>query len=248
MQKVFISGSISIKELPTKVKNRLDNMINKLHILVGDADGIDSTVQNYFKHKNYFNVTVYSIYEKPRSIKSDKFTIKTIAVEGSTTKERERQAEKDKAMTDDSNYSLVIWDGNSLGSFNNIIRSIEQKKPAVVFYTKIDDFLPPNKLTSPEIEYIYYESNGYTGSEVIDKLGSEIPFNTTKELKKYLRDNKIIERKDDLDYPCKGFEDLFILEKYRGKITNLKFSIKFTEWITQQSIKNEMVDTQESLF
>lgn len=248
MQKVFISGSISIKELPSKVIARLNNMLNKLHILVGDADGIDSTVQNYFKHKNYFNVTVYSIYEKPRCLKSDRFTTKTIAVEGSITKERERQAEKDKIMTDDSNYSLVIWDGYSLGSFNNILRSIEQKKPVVVFNTKIDEFLPKNKLTYPEIEYIYYESNGYTGSEVIDKMGLEIPFKTTKELKKYLRDNKIIERKDSLDYPCKGFEDLFVIEKYQGKITNLKFSIKFTEWITQQPIKNEIINTQDSLF
>lgn len=64
MSKVFISGSISIKKLPACVEDSIKKIIDaKLEILVGDADGIDTMVQNYCKKLNYNAVTVYSIYK-----------------------------------------------------------------------------------------------------------------------------------------------------------------------------------------
>ena len=79
MKKVFISGSISIKTIPQKVYPRLDNMIkNNLEILVGDAPGIDSAVQNYFKSKEYFNLCVYSIYSSARYKADNRFNFKQI--------------------------------------------------------------------------------------------------------------------------------------------------------------------------
>ena len=36
-------------------------------------------------------------------------------------------------MTNDSEYSLVIWDGKSKGSYSNILRSLEQNKPVKVY-------------------------------------------------------------------------------------------------------------------
>jgi len=42
---VFISGSIAIKTLPQEVKNSIHKIVdNKMKILVGDANGIDSLV------------------------------------------------------------------------------------------------------------------------------------------------------------------------------------------------------------
>lgn len=247
MEKVFISGSIGVKQLPVQVITRLNNMIGKFHIFVGDADGIDAAVQNYFKQQNYFELTVYSIYDVPRVIKSEKFNKKQINVNNDSSSERVRQQEKDAAMTKDSHYSFVIWDGKSTGSFNNICRAMEQSKPVLVFYTRINDFLPKEKITLPEISYIYYELNGYTGKEIIEVLASDIPFKSTRELNKYLRDNKIIEKKDGEDVPCKGFENLFIVEMYRGKVAKLKFSMEFTEWIIEHS-KNLIAKSQDSFF
>jgi hypothetical protein len=59
---VFISGSISMKKLPQKVINSINKIIDQnFEILVGDASGIDTLVQEYCLSLNYFNVTVYSI-------------------------------------------------------------------------------------------------------------------------------------------------------------------------------------------
>jgi len=88
---VFISGSISIKTLPQEVKNSIRKIIdNQMQILVGDANGIDSLVQDYCLSLNYFNVTVYSISSQPRYKASDKFALKTITVPSKIKNGRER--------------------------------------------------------------------------------------------------------------------------------------------------------------
>lgn len=49
MKSVFVSGSISIKTLPSEVIKSFDKIISKtIHVYVGDADGIDILTQNYF--------------------------------------------------------------------------------------------------------------------------------------------------------------------------------------------------------
>ena len=48
MTKVFISGSMKIKKLDSNVMERLDNIINSNYeVIVGDANGVDSSIQNY---------------------------------------------------------------------------------------------------------------------------------------------------------------------------------------------------------
>ena len=65
--KVFISGSISIKKLPNKVINSLNKIKeNNFEVLVGDAKGIDSLIQDFYQ--DYENVTIYTAEETPRYI------------------------------------------------------------------------------------------------------------------------------------------------------------------------------------
>ena len=130
-KKVFISGSISIKRLPKEALKSIDKIISKkFEILVGDARGVDSLVQEYCDSRGYHNVTVYSIYDIPRNKISDKFRFEKVEVSESVRKKREpeRQREKDKAMTRDCDYCLVIWNGKSKGSYSNILRAKELKK------------------------------------------------------------------------------------------------------------------------
>ena len=130
-KKVFISGSISIKRLPKEALKSIDKIISKkFEILVGDARGIDFLVQEYCDSRGYHNVTVYSIYDIPRNKISDKFRFEKVEVSESVRKKREpeRQREKDKAMTRDCDYCLVIWNGKSKGSYANILRAKELKK------------------------------------------------------------------------------------------------------------------------
>ncbi len=246
--KVFISGSISIKKLPQEVKNSIDKIIEQnLKILVGDAKGIDTLVQNYCLSLNYYNVTIYSISTFPRYKASDNFRIKYIEVPNSIKRERERQQEKDKAMTMDSEFTFTIWDSKSKGSYSNILRGLDNHKKVKIYLSNKNSFL--NKITKDEIEFIYRENNGYTASEVIQYLKNEAEeiFQKTQDLNKYLM-NKLVLQKDDKIYiPTNKYENLFIIDKYRGKTKGIKFKNEFISWIGKH-IKEERKPQQASLF
>ena len=135
MKKVFISGSISIKKLNSEIIESLENIISKNYkVLIGDAPGIDTLIQDFFSKSNYTNVEVYSIFSSPRYKANKNFLSKYINVSSEIKNERERQTYKDEAMSDDSDFSFVIWDGKSKGSFANILRAIDTNKFAKVYY------------------------------------------------------------------------------------------------------------------
>lgn len=249
--KIFISGSISLKHLPEKVRNEsLCKIIqNNLTVLVGDADGIDKLIQQFFYSLGYLNVKVYSISEQPRNLMTSSFLVERVNVSNNITKERERQSFKDIKMTQDSDYSLVVWDGKSKGSFNNIIRAIESKKTIKVFLTSIDDFIPKEKVNINEIKYIYYENNGYTASEIVDYLKEDgiEDFRNTRDLNKYLLDNNIIIRNNNIYEPL-CMQNLFIIEKYQGKNTGIKFKNNFIDWLKEMLSRESLPSNQGDLF
>lgn len=239
-KKVFISGSISLKNIPEKTKQSLQKIIQaNLDVLVGDADGIDSLIQKYYDDSNYHNITVYSIFDLPRNNCSSKFFFKKVIVSDEIKKERERQTFKDVAMTGECDYGFVIWDGKSKGSYNNILRFIEQNKPVKVFLTTIDDFLEKSKINSNDIGYIFSESNGYTASEIVEYLQEDgiTNFKNTRDLNKYLLENKIIIKNNNIYEPL-CLNELFIIEKYRGKNTGIKFRNSFIDWVKENIMPN----------
>jgi len=246
--KVFISGSISIKKLPQEVKNSIDKITEQnIEILVGDADGIDTLVQNYCLSLNYYNLTIYSISILPRYKANEKFNTKYIEVSNSIRRERERQQEKDKAMTMESEFTFTIWDSKSKGSYANILRAFDNHKKVKVYLSNKNSFL--NKITKDEIEFIYRENNGYTASEVIQYLknGAEEIFQKTQDLNKYLMQKLIIQKDDKIYIPTTKYENLFIIDKYHGKTKGIKFKNEFISWI-EKHIKEEKKPQQASLF
>jgi len=249
IKNVFISGSIAIKRLPDGVKDSIRKIIeNRFEILVGDADGIDMMIQRYCNTLNYFDVTIYSIYAIPR-FKIDGFKSKYIKVEGNLKKERERQQVKDEAMTLDSEYSLIIWDGKSKGSYRNILRAIEHGKKTKVYLSYENRFLDPDKVKSIEIEYIYRGNIGYTASEVVEYLKSEGQefFKNTRSLNKHLVDNSIIKKEDGIYKSIPEYEQLFFVEKYRGKAKGIRFKNEFIDWI-EDRLKQIKPPEEQNLF
>jgi len=248
--KVFISGSISIKKLPNKVKESILKIIDKnLEILVGDANGIDSLIQDFCKEKQYFNVTVYTIELLPRYKADEKFNIIKVNVSNDIKKDRQRQQEKDKQMTLDSDYSLIVWDGKSKGSYSNIIRAIDNNQKAKVYLIEINDFLSQDKIKKEEIEYIYRKNNGYTATEVLNYLQNEIEntFKRTQELNKFLLNKLIIKKENNIYLPTEQYQNLFIIEKYRGKTKGIKFKNEFIDWI-ENELKSQSQFRQQTLF
>lgn len=241
MSSVFISGSIAVKIIPRDVETSINKIIEQnISILVGDADGMDTMVQNYCKKKNYKNVTVYSIYTSPR-YKVPEFNKKYITVSTDSKKERERQKEKDAAMTNDSDYSLVIWDGKSKGSYQNILRAIESNKKVKVFLQSENRYLDASKVNNDEIEYIYRKNNGYTAKEVVEYLISEGEeyFKQTRAFNKCMLEQHVIKKEDGVYLPVPGYEHMFIIDKYRGKVKGVKFNNEFINWVENWVKKNK---------
>lgn len=233
MSSVFISGSIAIKSIPRSVENSINRIMDQnININVGDADGIDSMIQNYCKRKKYFNVTVYSIYSSPR-YKAPCFNKKYIIVKSESKRERERQKEKDSAMTIESDFSLVIWDGKSKGSYQNIRRAIENNKKVKVYLQLENQYLGASKVTSDEIEFIYRENNGYTAKEVVEYLLNEGEdfFQQTRAFNKCLMEQHIIKKENGIYLPIPQYENLFLIDKYRGKVKGIKFNNHFINWV-----------------
>ena len=231
---VFISGSISIKELPLEVSDSIKTIIKKkMTIVVGDAPGIDSLIQDLCNSENYFNIIVYTITSTPRYKANSNFQEKTISVSQEIKSQRERQTYKDKAMSVDSTFNLVIWDGSSKGSYANILRALESHKKVKVYYQDINDYLPSEKIIPMELEFIYRKNNGYTASEVVEYLqnnGIET-YNRSQDLNKFLINENLLVKEGTAYQPTKKNPELFIVERYRGKPRGVKFNNQFIDWI-----------------
>ena len=130
--KVFIGGSRSIKELDKNVIRTLfDELNSNAKILVGDADGVDTEIQKFCKQHNYNNVLIYASNGKTRNNVGN-FSVQNIFVDKNTYS-KEYFIKKDIAMTNDADYGIVIWDGKSKGSLNQLYRMIRQNKPCRVY-------------------------------------------------------------------------------------------------------------------
>jgi hypothetical protein len=233
MSSVFISGSIAIKKLPQLVEMSLKKIIEQnIEVVVGDADGIDKTIQNYCKKMNYSNVTVYSIYSVPRNFIKG-FKKKHISISIDSKSEREKQRVKDEAMTIETDYSFIIWDGKSKGSYQNALRALDYQKKIRIYLNQNNTFLMPKKVTENEIEFIYRDNNGYTAKEVVEYLQNEGEdfFQQTRSLNSCLLENQIIKKEAGIYSPMPKYENLFLIDKYRGKVKGIKFKNDFIEWV-----------------
>ena len=148
-------------------------------------------------------------------------------------KEREKQVLKDNAMSSDCDFCLIVWDGKSKGSYFNILRAIEFGKKTKVYVDSIGQFLDSQKITENDIESIYRDSNGYSAAEVVEYFEKEGNgfFSSTRELNKILMDRGIIKKIEGVYHPVSDYGNLFIVKKYRGRITGINFNDKFIDWV-----------------
>ncbi len=131
--KIFISGSKSISKLPELAKAFIDQFIeNGDEILIGDCYGVDAVVQKYLEAKEFNNTTIYCSGITPRNnfTSSAKIHSCTEAAKGLTGSEF--QYVKDIQMVADCDQALMIWDGISKGTAENLKRIKEMGKPFVV--------------------------------------------------------------------------------------------------------------------
>lgn len=134
MTTVFLSGSRKISRLNDEIRQRLDNMVEKkLDIITGDANGADKAMQSYLAELHYPHVTVFHVGAAPRNNIGDWPTRKV-----ETDKRlsgRHFYAQKDKEMSGLAEFGLVLWDGNSSGSVQNMIWLISGGKTVVLYHS-----------------------------------------------------------------------------------------------------------------
>ncbi|MDI2113792.1 hypothetical protein [Commensalibacter nepenthis] len=139
MTTVFVAGSITIKNLDMLLVDRLRKIVNSgFHVVVGDANGVDSSVQRVLVELGHKQATVFSSSEKPRNNLGSwpvNF-VKTNHTEGS----RAFFTAKDLKMAEEADYGLMVWDTKSTGTLSNIIELLKRKKYSVVFVNKTKQF------------------------------------------------------------------------------------------------------------
>jgi hypothetical protein len=136
---VFVAGSRQISRLPAEVRGRLDTMIEKgFHILVGDANGADKAVQRYLADKSYPNVLVHCMKDHCRNNVGSWPTREIDAPRGA--RGFDYYSLKDRAMAETAEYGLMLWDGKSKGTVNNVVNLSRDHKPVVVYVAPTRQF------------------------------------------------------------------------------------------------------------
>ena len=146
MTTIFLSGSRKINRLNSIIESRLRNIVEKgFNIIVGDATGADKTIQKYFLSQKYKKVTVFCAGNTCRNNVGD-WTVENVVVD-SKLKGRDFYTAKDKVMATKADYGFVLWDGESPGSFNNIIALLKREKQSLVYFAPNKEFHTISTLT-----------------------------------------------------------------------------------------------------
>jgi hypothetical protein len=139
MTTVFIAGSITIKHLDFKVQERIMNILHQeFDVIVGDADGVDTSIQRFLVDEQYQRVTIFCTGETPRN------NVGSWTVHPVTTYHKPGSrayfTAKDVAMAEVADTGLMIWDATSTGTLSNVIELLNRKKAAWVFVNKDQGF------------------------------------------------------------------------------------------------------------
>jgi hypothetical protein len=138
--KVFIAGSRSLSRLGKDVKERIDSIVDKgLAVVVGDANGIDKAVQRYLDDRGYKNVTVFCMQGGCRNNVGG-WPVQKIAAADSSRRDFAYYATKDRAMVEQADYGLMIWDGRSRGTLRSIVDLVRRSKPVVAYVAPASSF------------------------------------------------------------------------------------------------------------
>lgn len=140
MNKVFVGGSRRISRLNGDLRKRLEQIIEKqLAVLVGDANGADRAVQEFFREHHYPNVVVFCTGGQCRN-NLGQWPIRLISAPHHTH-DFEYFSAKDAAMAREADFGLMLWDGTSAGTLVNVARLVAFRRPVVVYISPQRRFL-----------------------------------------------------------------------------------------------------------
>ena len=136
---VFIGGSRAISKLNATIRTRLDDIIIKrgCTVFIGDASGADKAGQTYLAKQHYSNVVVFCTEECRNNVGS--WPIRRIEPPNQR-KDFTYYAAKDFAMSKEAQCGVMLWDGKSKGTLQNMLNLIGGGKRTLVYFAPTKDF------------------------------------------------------------------------------------------------------------
>jgi len=168
MTTVFIAGSISISQLHEKVQERIKNIVSgDLNVVVGDADGADTSIQECLRAYHAKKVTVFCTGETPRN------NVANWPVHHVQSKARSGTraffTAKDVEMAKNSDFGLMVWDCKSTGTLSNVIELLKAKKKSVVFVNKNKDFVTVGDKSG--LDHLLHFMSEHARAKAEEKIG-----------------------------------------------------------------------------
>jgi ACT domain-containing protein len=166
--RVFIAGSMNIKHLDPKVKERIDNIVAQdFEVVVGDADGADTSIQCHLLNHGTTKTTVFCSGAQPRNNVGNwpVQRVETNYAKGS----RAFFTAKDIRMAEVADIGLMIWDTKSTGTLSNVIELLTRKKKSVVFVNKAKAF--KNIATVEQLEELLSCMSEHSKQKADEKIG-----------------------------------------------------------------------------
>ena len=173
MHKVFISGSMRIKNLDKNILERINNIIDSdYQVIVGDADGVDSSIQEYLKEKQSKSVVVYCSGERPRNNLGNWLIEKIYTTSSPGT--RAFYTAKDIKMAEDCDIGLMIWDTKSTGTLSNAIQLLEREKISLIYINKAKEFLKIKEVSDLEKLITYMSESAFIKADAKLKIRDKV--------------------------------------------------------------------------
>lgn len=196
MKNIFISGSMQIKNINKLVIERIENIINEnFTVLVGDAKGVDSSIQEILVSKKYKKVKVYCAGNYPRN-NIGGWGIETIQTEHKPNTRLYFTA-KDIKMANNCDFGLMIWDSKSTGTLSNVLELLQQKKTSVVFVNKLKKFFTVSNINEFENLVSIMSDSAFNKADKKIKLQEKILSNKHKQLRLFPDSNKTHKKNTD---------------------------------------------------
>ena len=146
MEAVFLGGSRRIARLNESIRWKLDELLDRgLWMFIGDANGADRALQQHLADRRYERVVVYAVTGMLRNNVGDWKVRSVDAPRGA--RGFDLYSAKDAQMAKDASYSLMLWDGKSRGTLENVRNLLAQGKPVAVHLGPARRFV---SLRSPE--------------------------------------------------------------------------------------------------
>jgi len=131
MEAVFLGGSRRIARLNESIRSKLDELLDRgLWIFVGDANGADRALQQHLANRAYERVIVYAVTGMLRNNVGDWKVRSVDAPRGA--RGFDLYSVKDAQMAKDASYGLMLWDGKSRGTLENVRNLLAHGKPVAV--------------------------------------------------------------------------------------------------------------------